>query len=556
MFVSSVVCCWRVFAPRVSLVILIATTLLLSVTVSARADEDPAIVLASFALASGSPEQSLFYSRNLSGYPGTWLKAQALLALGQVNKARPLLQYLIEGEHQRGAAALALARIALDEGEEIEARERFQIAADAGYGEVREQALYELAELARRAGHRDMTGRILSGMEAGYWAALGYMNLAADYSKRDLNPARALVALRVALAMSEHDTVSERSRNLRSQLLVRAGYLSYQNEEYEKAIDFLDQVSLDSYHTPRALYFHGLALTARDNHRAAMQSWHRAKKYPLAYPGVQEAWLGMGRGYDLSGYLGQAGEAYLAANASYEGERVTLRNLESQIRQDGAWKSMVQDARDSEAQWFLSDSRTLTQPRMAYLFRFMEDPAAQDAVGNVSALARVEALLEEKANNLEVFRGSLKNRLETPTKPVSGRQESLFARLETLRARIEDLRGKADRPDRLTTINRSAKSIQDIEASLRLLGERLATRDARLEQLLQKTDIVLSRIQVLRSRAASLRGRAESKLDDLALAFVSKHDDRMAHALDKTEQKIAHLYEYLALETLERGNQQ
>jgi len=89
-----------------------------------------------------------------------------------------------------------------------------------------------------------------------------------------------------------------------------------------------------------------------------------------------------------------------------------------------------------------------------------------------------------------------------------------------------------------------------------LLGERLATRDARLEQLLQKTDIVLSRMQVLRSRAASLRGRAESKLDDLALAFVSKHDDRMAHALDKTEQKIAHLYEYLALEALERGNQQ
>lgn len=553
MVVSSVDRCLRVFAQRVSLAMLLLTTLLSSVTASARAEENLATGLTRFALASGSPEQSLVFSSNLSGYPGAWLKAQALMALGQTNEARILLERLIEGEHQRGAAALALARIALDEGEETVAQERFQSAADAGYGEVRQQALYELAELERRAGHRDRAGRVLSGMEAGYWAALGYMNLAADYSKRDLNPARALVALRVALAMSEHDAISERSSNLRSQLLVRAGYLSYQNEEYEKAIGFLEQVPLDSYHTPRALYFHGLALTARDNHRAAMQSWHRAKKYPLAYPGVQNAWLGMGRGYDLSGYLGQAGEAYLAANASYEGERVTLRNLASQIRQDGAWKTLVQDARDSEAQWFLADSRTFTQPRMAYLLRFMEDPAAQDVVGKVSNLARVQALLKEKANNLEVFRGSLKNRLATPAKPVSSRRESLLARLEILRGRIEVLRDKAGRPAQLETLNRSARILQDIEASLTLLRDRLANRDARLEQLLQKTDAFLGRIQVLQSRAASLRARAESKLDDLALAFANKHDDRMAHALDKTEQQIAHLYEYLALESLERG---
>ncbi|MCG2580249.1 MAG: hypothetical protein KA296_05145 [Marinobacter sp.] len=553
MVVSSVDRCLRVFAQRVSVAMLLAITLLSSGTASARTEENLATGLTRFALASGSPEQSLVYARNLSGYPGAWLKAQALMALGQTNEARILLQRLIEGEHQRGAAALALARIALDEGEETEAQQRFQIAADAGYGEVRQQALYELAELERRAGHRDRAGRILSAMEAGYWAALGYMNLAADYSKRDLNPARALVALRVALAMSEHDTISERSSNLRSQLLVRAGYLSYQNEEYEKAIGFLEQVPLESYHTPRALYFHGLALTARDKHRAAMQSWHRAKKYPLAYPGVQDTWLGMGRGYDLSGYLGQAGEAYLAANASYEGERVTLRNLASQIQRDGAWKTLVQDARDFEAQWFLADSRTLTQPRMAYLLRFMEDPAAQDAVGKVSDLARVEALLEEKANNLQVFRSSLKNRLATRAKLASSYSESFLARLAILRGRIEGLRDKTGRPVHLETLNRFARILQDIEASLTLLGDRLANRDARLEHLLQKTDAFLARIQVLRSRAASLRARAESKLDDLALAFVNKHDDRMAHALDKTEQQIAHLYEYLALESLERG---
>ncbi len=555
MVVSFVDRCWRAPGQWRSLSILLAITMLSSAAASARTAEDLAAGLARFALASGSPEQSLTYSRNLDGYPGAWLKAQALMALGQTDRASILLQRQIESEHQRGAAALLLARIALDEDEEAVAQQRFQIAAGAGYGEVRQQALYELAELERRAGHRDRAGRILSGMEAGYWTALGYMNLAADYSQQDLNPARALVALRVALAMSEHDTVSDRNRNLRSQLLMRAGYLSYRNEEYEKAIGFLEQVPLDSYHTPRALYFHGLALTARDNHRGAMQSWHRAKKYPLAYPGVQDAWLGMGRGYDLSGYLGQAGEAYLAASASYESERVTLRNLASQIRQQGAWQTLVKDTRDSEVQWFLADSRTLTQPRLAYLLGFLEDPAAQDLMGKVSDLASVEASLEEKANNLEVFRAALKDRLETPANPVNGRAEAFLARLESLRDRLEGLKDKSGRPAQLETLNRSAKTLQDVEASLALLGGSLANRDARLELLLRKTEAVLTRIRGLRSRAASIRRRAEGRLDGMALAFVSRHDDQLVHALDKTEQQIAHLYEYLALETLERGGQ-
>lgn len=111
--------------------------------------------------------------------------------------------------------------------------------------------------------------------------------------------------------MSDGDANSERSQHLKNNLLVRAGYLAYQHGEFDKAISFLEKVDLDSFNTPRALYLHGLALAEKGNHRAAMQSWHRARKYPLAYPGVADAWIGMGRGYDLSGYLGQAGEAYL-----------------------------------------------------------------------------------------------------------------------------------------------------------------------------------------------------------------------------------------------------
>lgn len=495
---------WRVCVQWFSFTALLAAMLLSSVTASEHEQPSLAAGLARFALASGQPERALFYASNLSGDPASWLKAQ--MASGRSD-------------------------------------------------EVRQQALYEQAELERRAGHRDRAGQLLSGMEAGYWAALGYMNLAADYSKRDLNPTRALVALRVALAMSEQDTVSERSTNLRSQLLVRAGYLSYQQEEYQKAIGFLEQVPLDSYYTPRALYFHGLALVARNNHRAAMQSWHRAKKYPLAYPGVEDAWLGIGRGYDLSGYLGQAGEAYLAANASFESERVTLRKLASRIRQDGAWKALVQNARDSGAKWFLADNRTLTQPRMAYLLRFMESPAAQDAVARVSELTGLAASLEAKASHLRVFRDSLTARLVTPPAATSDRKATLMDRVELLRDRIQRLEDGISDPRQLESLASAGSVLEDAESSLATLDERLARRNTALERLLTRTEAAISRIGALQSRASGLRGRAAAVLDEKALAFVARQDERMGHGLDKTEQQIAHLYEYLALESLERGDQ-
>jgi tetratricopeptide (TPR) repeat protein len=347
----------------------------------------------------------------------------------------------------------------------------------------RQRELLREAEQAREQGRLDKAGQVLAEMKEGYLAAVGYMNLAADFAGTDLDPSRALVALRVAMSMAAHDTESARRRDLLDQLHLRAGYLALNNEEYDKALGFLEKVSLDSYHAPRALYLHGLALSGKENHRGAMQSWHRAKKFPLAFPGVAEAWIGMGRGYDIAGYPGQAGESWLAANVAFEGERTTLSRLAGGIKSDGAYKTLVTDARGPQTQWFLSDSRTLTQPRMAYLLRFLEQAGAQLAVRRIAGLDEMSATLEESRHNLGVF----------------------------LQA-IEHHGGMND---------------------LLVTARQLATASRALGQ------------QVLQARQ-----QASGQLDELALAFVTAEDRRMEYAIDRTEQQVAHLYEYLALEKL------
>ncbi|MDO6824545.1 lipopolysaccharide assembly protein LapB [Marinobacter sp. 1_MG-2023] len=434
----------------------------------------------------------------------------------------------------------------------------------------RQQALFGQAEVARSRGDSEEAGKILADMAAGYWSAVGYLNLSSDYARNDLNPSRALVALRVALAMADKDADTQRKTDLQARILLRAGYLSYSNSEYEKAIGFLERIPLNSHKTPQALYFHGLALAEQGHHRAAMQSWHRAKKYPLAYPGVAEAWLGMGRGYDLAGYLGQAGEAYLSANAAYESERVTLRKLARQIEDQGAYKALVLDAQGSffdesgfgspKVEWFLADSRTLAQPRMAYLLGFMEQPASQEAVSRVANLEQMEVQLQANVQDLDVFIASITGQLESSDSPNETVKQEAFnrahSRLQTrLNVLLERLGSRELSADQHQQLRIAKMTLSDSGRQVAKFQDRFANRSRDLKALLvEARQLRESSLSHLESVSA-LRGPAEVLLDELALGFVKKQDKKMMVALDKAEQQIAHLYEYLALKELESGEQ-
>jgi TolA-binding protein len=496
----------------------------------------------------------LFRSDSLKGDSVGFLHAQLLLNSGQVQRGLDELRKVTEGQYHRADAALILGSHMLAQGDTGKAEAWFQLAAKAGSGEARQQALYELAELARLGGSTDQAGQILASMNEGYWAAIGYLNLSTDFAQNDLNPARALVSLRVALAMAEKDKINDRKNQLTSRLLVRAGYLAFKDKDYEKAIGFLEKVPLDSYNTPEALYLHGLALAERGNFRSAMQSWHRAKKYPLAYPGVADAWIGMGRGYDLSGYLGQAGEAYLAANSAYEGERVTLRKLAEKIRTDGAYKTLVADVRHSDLEWFLADSRTLVQPRMAYLLEFLESPQSQVAISRVAELKALGARLGRQISDLTVFVDALKEQLGNLSHRNSRTYASgLIQKQETLQQTLEKLSSAATSVQQKQRLSALGQTLESTGSRLSNLGDRITDRPAALRLLREQAVELRAVSKHYLAATVRLADRAESILDDLALAFVAQQDQRMMFALDKTEQQIAHLYEYLALEKLDEG---
>lgn len=543
------------------LVIITGLVTLPAMTVSADVPDNQRSSLARFALASGEPARALYWlehgnqSTDALSDQARLLLGKAWLMTGQAKRARSAFEQVSAGDRAyRGEASMHLARLAMARGEPDDALDWAVLAASSGSAHIREEALFLQAELARQAGRHDQAGRILGDMEGGYWAALGYLNLAADYAGIDGDPSRALIALRVAQAMASEDLDRDRMKDLSMRILVNAGVLSYRRGDHDKALDFLNKVSLDHYLAPQALYFHGLAHAAKDNYRAAMQSWHRARKFPLAFPGTTDAWLGMGRGYDEAGFLGQAGEAYLAAISAFEGEGVSLETLELKIKNRGAYDALVKAARRDDVEWFLADSRTLTQPRIAYLLHFMEQPEAQQAVKRVADLEKMEIALDGREQDLTVFLASLQGRARQAGDYTGPRpSELIMPEVESLAERWRTLSENA------TPGSPQARELAELKRILNDANRRSASFDRRLEavpaslaQLSDRVTTAQEEVRQLKDRVRTLRSRAEQSLDEMALAFLGEERQRIARSLDRTQQQIAHLYEHLALTGLKR----
>ncbi|MDX1633171.1 MAG: hypothetical protein R3280_00905 [Marinobacter sp.] len=518
--------------------------------------------LALFELAAGSPARALNWVAQEEGEQAQLMKARAWLETGSKTQAGPLLRQLAEqGNHVRGSASLTLAKLAIADGNPEAAGRWLAVAMAKSGGDERAQAQYLMAELARREENFDQAGKTLARMEPGYWAALGYTNLALDYASLDRDPARALVALRVALAMAAEDADQSRMGDLSTRILVKAGVLSHRRGDYDKAIGFLNKVALDSYLAPQALYFHGLAQAANGNYRAAMQSWHRARKFPLAFPGAADAWLGMGRGYDESGYLGQAGEAYLAAIAAFESEQVSIDTLSEAVRKQGAYEALIKAAGRDDVEWFLADSRTLTQPRIAYLLHFMAEPESQRAALRVAELSRMARELERRRQDLSVFIDSLAQRAEDLRLGVgASSRESTLAALDAaiadLAARWKALSARAgEEKAKVAELAALRQTLNDLNRRRAAFPSRLQQAPEQLAGLVARARQARAEVTVLQQRLAALLVRAEQALDQRALAYLSAEREQVAHSLDRAEQQIAHLYEHLALTELARGGQ-
>ena len=121
---------------------------------------------------------------------------------------------------------------------------------------------------------------------------------------------------------------------------------------------------------------------------------------------------------------------------------------------------------------------------------------------------------------------------------------------EELGTRLQRLADNAG-PGQQARIEALQRTLTDAQTRLSQVRSKASGQPEILERLRRSAAALTERNEMLLLSVRQLLEASETALDELALDYVEARDQQMAFALDKTEQQIAHLYEYLALQNLE-----
>lgn len=379
------------------------------------------------------------------------LKAQTLAEFGLLDRSREILQTLVRdnGGKISAEAAFELGRIEYKAGRYPEATDAFKRINGL---DKRLLPIYRRYNAAALLAQNDLTGaaKILSKIEESVWAGYAYENLAYKYFVKDSDPSRALISLRVAEALTGNDQVTvvrDEKKELNSKIYLAAGQLSIDSLDYEKAITFLNKVSVDSASAAQSLYLHGLAHAKSGRFRQAIQSWYRVKKYPLIEEGVADAFMGLAYAFDKEGYVSKSIRSYLEAISVLEKEVRTMDTVIHTIDKIGAVSALLRESSLDKLEWFLADNIATNTPKVSYLIYLVSDSALQKQVERIAEIDVIIDNLSIWQHDLAVFNKMLASR-------VSGfHQGAKDAQAKSSSNKLEKLKRKRD--DLLTELSRA-----------------------------------------------------------------------------------------------------
>jgi hypothetical protein len=106
------------------------------------------------------------------------------------------------------------------------------------------------------------------------WAAYAFLNLAVNYTEKDIHISKVEAVFNQALLLSKNTKTPEA---LADKIHLMAGQFFFATGRGRSAISHLKSVGLDSAYTPKALLTYGWALTEQWQYHDALQPWYMLK---------------------------------------------------------------------------------------------------------------------------------------------------------------------------------------------------------------------------------------------------------------------------------------
>lgn len=430
----------------------------------------------------------------------------------------------------------------------IPALKAFKKIKNSASLENKESWAFYRANCFIKLGSNVRAGQALNDMVGGEWAAYAYYNLAVSYAETKRDNTRALGALGIADSLNKGSSNEAKSLNDRINLV--AGKLYLDAKKYDSAIPFFRNIYLDSESTPAGLYLNGLALLESGDFRAATQTWHSLKTYPVVDQAVAEAYLAIPFAYERSGYISQTLESYLDASNTFELELEKIDKIDKLLKKYGAAKIFIENSDIEGLEWFLAKDVVKNTTRAVYYKYMVEDEMLYDQIRLFSELTMLRNSLNFWSSQLAVFDLSLSKKKKSYKKQRNQFDApNILGKINAEKSNIDALQ---KHPNMTSTLS-SNLQLDVLKNSIEVLKIRLDS----LQEKINKGELVLNSQLAESKRLKKLINATHARLSKLIKALdvevtksvqhrLAKLKARMVSNFERSEQGRIHLFEDMA----------
>lgn len=399
-----------------------------------------------------------------------------------------------------------------------------------------------------KLGSNVRAGQALNDVLGGIWASYAYYNLAISYSETSRDKTRALASLGIAESLNTGKSKEAKSLNDRINLV--AGKLYLDAEKYDSAKQFFKKIYLNSESTPAGLYLNGLALLESGDFRAATQTWHSLKTYPVLNQSVAEAYLAIPYAFERSGYISQTLEAYLDASNTFEMELEKIDKIDALLLKHGAAKVFIEESELEGLEWFLAKDVIKNTTRAVYYQHLMKNEALYDQVSLYTELKMLEKSLEFWSSQLKVFDESLLKKKQSYKKERSRFDApNVLSKINIQKNNIDTLESSPGMTQSLASnlqIDVLKNSIEVLKIRLDSLQDKVQKGEARLNKQLRESKTFSEAINESKKRLSTLIRSLDEELTKAVRHNLSKFKAGMTSNFERSEQGRVHLFEEMA----------
>ena len=399
-----------------------------------------------------------------------------------------------------------------------------------------------------KLGSNVRAGQALNDVLGGIWAAYAYYNLAISYSETSRDKTRALASLGIAESLNTGK--SKEAKSLNDRINLAAGKLYLDAKKYDSAIQFFRKIYLNSESTPAGLYLNGLALLESGDFRAATQTWHSLKTYPVLNQSVAEAYLAIPYAFERSGYISQTLEAYLDASNTFEMELEKIDKIDAAIQKYGAAKVFIEDSEIEGLEWFLAKDVIKNTTQAVYYQHLMKNEELYDQVRLYAELKMLKNSLDFWLSQLSVFDESLSRKKQSYKKERSRFDASnVLSKINAQKSKIDSLVSRPEMSSSLASnlqIDVLKNSIEVLKIRLDSLQGKVKEGGARLNKQLLESKALSKTIKAANKRLSSLVILLDEELTKTIRTQLSKLKTTMISNFERSEQGRIHLFEDMA----------